>query len=275
MRSSSPLLHLITTMWLLVLVCVLLIVHIFRKLFKIPKLSNLVFVTGGVKTGKSTMSVYFAIKQYKRNLFAWKLKRFFSFIVRKWKDVEKPLLYSNVPLGCDYVPLTMELVMRQKRFTYGSVVYIQEASLFADSMMYKDEEVNTALKYFVKLIAHETKGGALFFDSQSPSDVHYSIKRSLQSYFYIHHSIKIPFFMVCYVRELLYSSEEQGINNLFSDDVEECGLRRVIIPKRIWRKFDCYTYSALTDDKEAVTDVIEGGKLTSLKTKDVITIQKK
>lgn len=260
-------------MWLVVLVLILLGVHLFRKLFKIPKLSNLVFVTGGVKTGKSSMSVYFALKQYKRNVLKYKICKVLGKVFKRFKVTEKPLLYSNVPLGVDYVPLTMDLIMRTKRFTYGSIVYIQEASLFADSMMYKDEEVNKALKYFVKLIAHETKGGALFLDSQSPSDVHYSIKRSLQSYFYIHHSIKVPFFLICYVRELLYSTEEQGINNMFSDDVEESGLRRVIIPKSVWKKYDCYTYSALTDDKEVVSDYIDGAKLRSLKTKDVITIE--
>ena len=260
-------------MWVLLIIIVLLAVYLFRKLFKIPKLSNLVLVTGGVKTGKSTMSVYFAIKQYKRSLRAWKVRKFFSFIIRKWKDEEKPLLYSNVPLAVEYVPLTLELALRQKRFAYGSVVYIQEASLFADSMSYKDEEASEAIKLLNKLIAHETKGGCLIYDTQAVSDLSFGIKRNIQSYFYIHHSIKIPFFMICYVRELLYSPEEQGINNVFSDDVE-VGLRRVIIPKRIWKKFDCYTYSALTDDLPAVTDIVDGKKLPDLKSRSYISIKK-
>lgn len=260
-------------MWLVILILVLIGLHIFRKLFKIPRLSSLNLVTGGVKTGKSTMSVYFAIRSYKSALRAYKIKKFFSFIIRSWKNLEKPLLYSNVPLAVDYVPFTVDLALRNERFAYGSVIYIQEASLFADSMSFSNDDVNERLKLFNKLIAHETKGGVLIYDTQSCSDMHFSIKRSLQSYFYIHHCIKVPFFVVMYVREMLYSAENSGINNMFADDVE-VGLRRVIVPKSVWKKFDCYTYSALTDDLPVAGEVVEGKKLKDLKSRSYVSIKK-
>ena len=237
---------------------------LYNKFFKIPKLNNVVLVTGGVKSGKSTMSVHFALRKYRRALIGYHIKSFFLRIFgKKGKIIEKPLLYSNVPLKCDFVPLTEDLILRKKRFAYGSVIYIQEASLLADSMDYKDEKKNDALRLFNKLIAHETLGGTIIYDTQAVSDCHFSIKRCLSSYFYIHHSIKLPFFVVCYVREMIYSDDE-GVMNVFNDDVE-FGLRRVIIPKRVWKKFDCYTYSALTDHLPVVDEVVEGEKLEHLK----------
>ena len=119
----------------IIIALIVLALVLYNKLFKMLKLSNVALFTGGVKTGKSTLSVYCALRKYKRALFAWKLKRAFLLLFPKKKEkLEMPLLYSNVPLKCDYVPLTEDLVLRKKRFAYGSVIYIQEASLLADSM---------------------------------------------------------------------------------------------------------------------------------------------
>lgn len=45
-----------------------------------------------------------------------------------------------------------------------------------------------------------------------------------------------------------YSGAEEGNNemNVFNEDVEET-LKAVVIPKRVWRCFDCYCYSVFTD----------------------------
>ena len=63
----------------------------------------------------------------------------------------EPLLYSNIPLSCPYVPLTKELLLRKKRFVYGSTVLISEASLVADSQLIKDKVINERLLKFFKL----------------------------------------------------------------------------------------------------------------------------
>ena len=77
-----------------------------------------------------------------------------------------PLIYSNVPLAMPYVPLTDDLLLRKKRFVYGSVIYVQEASLVADSQLIRDMDVNERLMLFNKLIGHETKGGVIIYDTQ-------------------------------------------------------------------------------------------------------------
>ena len=242
------------------------------KVFKIPKLNSLVMVTGGVKTGKSTLSVYMVIKTYKHNVFVVKFKNFFRKIFHKpLKEI--PLLYSNVPLACSYIPVTLDLLLRNERFVYGSVVYLQEASLVADSQLIKDKDINNKLLLFFKLFGHETQGGTCIIDTQSISDVHYSLKRSLSEYFYIHHLTKwIPFFLIAHVIENRYS-DDGTITTTETQDTE-LTLRKVIIPKKCWKYFDCYCYSVLTDDLQVNRQVIKNNLQTrNLKAENIVSFR--
>ena len=155
-----------------IIICVaLFFVKKFLNKFKVPKLNSLVMVTGGVKCGKSTHSVHMAISTYKSNRRKIKFKNFFRKLFHKPLQ-ELPLLYSNVPLAINYVPLTRDMLLRRERFVYGSVVYIQEASLVADSQLIKDKDLNNQLLLFFKLFGHESKGGTCILDTQCISDVH-------------------------------------------------------------------------------------------------------
>ena len=78
-----------------ILVIVLLIVGFFLwyKIRKIPKLGSMTLVSGGIKTGKSTLSVYLALRKIKRNRLIWKIKcvffRIFKFLrFKKFKNRE-------------------------------------------------------------------------------------------------------------------------------------------------------------------------------------------
>ena len=230
-------------------ICVIIALIAYIRVRKVPKVGSLALVTGGVKTGKSTLSVHLAIRTYKKNRLKWKVQKILRKVFKFMPAMEEPLLYSNVPLaGIKYVPLTIDLLLRQERFRYRSVVYIQEASLVEDSMLFKNMEINERLLYFNKLIGHETRGGTIIYDTQAIQDCHYAIKRSISSYLWIHHNTKIPFFVLVYVREMFYSEDGAGVN-VFNEDVEKT-LLITIIPKAIWKRFDAYCYSALTDHLE-------------------------
>lgn len=242
------------------------------KVFKIPKLNSLVMVTGGVKTGKSTLSVHMAIKTIKHNVFVVKFKNVFRKIFHKpLKEI--PLIYSNVPLAIPYVPVTLGLLLRNERFVYGSVVYLQEASLVADSQLIKDKDINNKLLLFFKLFGHETHGGTCIIDTQSISDVHYSLKRSLSEYFYIHHLTKwIPFFLIAHVIENRYSDD--GTVTTTETQDTELTLRKVFIPKKCWKYFDCYCYSVLTDDLPVNRQVIKNNLQTrNLKAENIVSFR--
>lgn len=245
------------------------VLHLIRKLFKYPKVGSMCMVTGGVKTGKSTFSVALVMREYKHRYRRWKFRKFFQKLFKKVIE-EEPLIYSNVPLSVPYVPLNEDLILRKKRFAYGSIIYVCEASLMADSQMVKDLELNERLLLFNKLIGHELQGGCIIYDTQSIADVHYSIKRCLSEYFYIHHLVKwLPFFLVAYVKEDRYS-EDGSVITVSSKDVEET-LTRVIIPKSTWKKFDCYAYSSLTDDLPVVTETVTA---ETLKVDNILSFRK-
>lgn len=247
-------------------------VNKFLKRFKIAKVGSMALVNGGVKCGKSTFSVYLAIREFKSRVRFTKFKNFFRKLFKK-ELIELPLLYSNVPLALPYVPLTDELLTRKERFVYNSVIYCQEASLVADSQLLKNMELNEQLLLFNKLIGHETKGGCLIYDTQCISDLHYSIKRCLSNYFYIHHLTKwIPFFLIAEIQECRYS-EDGSVITTNTEDVENL-TRKVIIPKSTWRKFDCYCYSVLTDDLPVNTNVVKNDKNTiDLKAREIISFR--
>lgn len=273
-------------MLIIIIICAVVLLALIWHIFKIPKFGNLVLVNGGVKTGKTTMSVWLCIRQYRRQKRKWFIYNLIFYPLfhrlpfkkcKMMKQKEYPLLYSNIPLAVKgYTPLTRSLIERKKRFRYGSVIYFCEAALIADSMSFRNELLNEQMMLLCKLIGHETRGGYLFIDTQSVCDLHYGIRRNLNQYFYIHHLTKwIPFFAVAWVREMKYDGNTEGSSNevnVFTDDVEET-LRAVVIPKSTWRKFDCYCYSVFTDHLPVVTKQKHVGKWDVKKAKKIVSFK--
>ena len=270
-------------MWVVILILAIVILFLVARVLKIPKFGNMVLVTGGVKTGKSTMSVWLAVRQYWRQLRKYYILNYVIYPVFHWipigifkrmKRREKPLFYSNSPVAVkNFVPLTLSLIQRKERFRYGSVIYICESSLVADSQAIKDAYVNEGMLLLNKLIAHETKGGYIFYDTQSIMDNHYAVKRCLSSYFYIHHMRKIPFFCLAWVRELKFSEDNNVAVNTFDTDVEDT-LKLVIIPKKVWQYFDCYCYSVLTDHLPVVDQIVHVEPRGDRKARKIISFKR-
>lgn len=211
---------------ILLIVGVVVLFFVITKNFKVPAFGSLCVTTGGLKTGKSTFSLHLAKKTYKRNLRSVKFRNFciklLNAVSRKNYDYEElPLFYSTIPVNFPHVRLTLDLIMRKKRFAYKSVVWVDEATLLADSQLYKDIELNAKLLEFCKLFGHETKGGCIFFTSHCLSELHMAMRRASSEYFYVNKLVKwIPFFLIAYVREERYSEDGSSVN-VYNDDVEE------------------------------------------------------
>lgn len=235
---------------ILLLVVVVIVISWLRSKFKSLNLPCVFFVSGGIKTGKTLLSVHLAIKEYRKAVFRWYFFRFLCKIFKKFDTEDsryKPMLYSNLPLAnVRYNPLTIDIINRKVRIPNKSIVLIDEVSLFADSQLFKDKNINNSLMLFYKLFGHYSHGGKLIIDSQSIADNHYSFKRCMSSYLYIYSRVKYPFISVLRVRELMYS-EDGSIQNNFNEDVE-LSLRNVIIFNRTYDKYDCYALSVFTDN---------------------------
>lgn len=214
-----------------------------------------------------------AIKQYKRNHSAWKLRSKFQKLLHLEVE-EEPLLYSNIPLSVPYVPLTLDLLTRKKRFRYKSVLYVCEASLVCDNQMYKccGESENERVMFFNKLFGHETLNGVCIYDTQCIGDLSINVRRCLSSSFYVYHLVKsIPFFLIAEIREERYSEDGQ-VQNVYEKDVEE-SVKKCLIPKRTWKYFDAYCYSVFTDDLEVEDNVIVLEKNSSLKCNEITSFR--
>lgn len=256
-------------MVIVILLLIAFFIFRFKSKYKSIKLGSLSLFTGGVKCGKSTTSMHFVFKEHKKAVFKVRFKNFFYKLFDK-PLLDIPLIYSNIPLSVPYVPITHDLLMRKTRFVYGSIIYINEASLVADSQLIQDKQLNTQLLLFAKLIGHETLGGKMIIDTQSISDVHYAFKRSFSTYFYIHHLITwIPFILVAKVQEMHYS-EDGSIIQVSTEDVENT-LKTVIFSKSVWKKFDAFCYSSLTDNLDVEKNILKNNK--DLKARRIVSFR--
>lgn len=265
------------------LICVILFfIRKFLNGFKFPKVGAIAVFTGGVKVGKSAVSLACAVSNYKRVRRSWKIScalTKFTNLFRKRinkKDLpEEPYFYSTIPVGrIKYIPLTREHLLRQRRFRYKSVVFIDEASLVADSQLIKDKKINTELLLFFKLFGHETHGGLCVVNSHSLSDLHFSLKRCTSQYFYIHHlSRYIPFITLAYMREERFAEDGTDLN-VYDKDIED-SLKRCLMRTSIFKKYDSFCFSFLTDylPCDGDNDRKELTKYDSLKADKVVSFR--
>lgn len=258
---------------IIILILIILGIVIFHKFFKIPKFGNLCLVTGGVKTGKTLLSLHFAIKTYKKQVRNTKIINWFRVKIFKKQALKLPLFYSNIPVGIDYVKVTKDLLSLKSKVVKGSVMFIDEASLFADSQLIQDKDVNTNLLLFNKLCAHFGLS-LLMYNTQCIQDVHYTIKRSLSNYFYIHHTHKcllLPF-VILHLQEYRYSDDGSVIAITGQEDLEK-QLKRVIITKSTFKKYDSHCYYKIVENLPTEENIIKSSKKDDLTCDEIISFR--
>lgn len=264
---------------ILIIVGVVLFFWFFYKSIKKFRFDSIVMINGAVGSGKSSLTVYQSIKAHKKaHAIWWRRTHIYYVFKKRLKYEEEPLLYSNIPLYKNYKkrilykyyrPLTTEHLLRQKRFNFKSVILIDESSLVANSTssVYSKanpmaQQINEGLTLFLKLLRHELHGcyrnifggyANLFVNTQSKNDNHFAFDRSLNQVLYITKNINIPFFRICFCRELLLID---SVENNFQDDFkEDLSNRWYLMPKSIFNKYDSYSYSFLSDDKDKINDI--------------------
>lgn len=238
--------------WILLLIIIPIMIYLYYNFFKLPKIKSILFIDGSLGTGKSYLSVALAIKYYKRNLKRYKIKKIIYKMIRKKEEPEKPILYSNIKLkNIEFAIITKDLLFRKNyRFAKGSIILLDEFSLVADQMMYKNAEINERLSLFFKLFRHETgKGSLCIINSQSTSDLHYSLKYVLSDYIYIHHKTRLPFFNILKVQEMTYNADKNATTNITTNegDIED-NLKNMLISSKYFKYYDSYCYSIFTDN---------------------------
>lgn len=261
-----------SAVYVLILLVIIGIYILYRKFFRRPSFGALTMVTGGIKCGKSALCVHYAVKEYKRVHRRWRIRKLFQKMLRRQVS-EEPLLYSNIPLRkVKYVPVTIDHLMRKKRFNFGSVVFLDEVSLVCDSMLTKDKDINTQLHLFFKLFGHETHGGKMFVNSQCIGDVHYALKRVISDYYYIDSLSKFPLISVANVRKERYTDDKSTVNT-YSEDSDK-KLSRVLLFNSVFKKYDSFCFSPFTDELPSVTCLQNLTDWEELKTRQIISFRK-
>lgn len=253
---------------ILILIISFLVYRFYRKNFKQIVRGTVNLFTGAPKTGKTLLCDSSAAVDFKRRHRSWWILRNLFFR----RDLEEPLFYVNsfFTFGNRFTgkkhrldkcirAIEKEHLLREKRFNYGSVICCTESSLIADSMDFNDKDRNARLSLFHKLIGHMTRGGALYYDTQSPLDNHYSIKRVVSSYYYIQKRRKILFWNILYVRELI---SKDIADSTFTTDVDDT-MKKVIVGTWWFKHYDQYYFSYLTDslDNSSVEPVFYLGSI--------------
>ena len=219
---------------------------------------------GGVGSGKTTISVYKAISTYKKELRRWKLKKLLHLT-----KLRKPCLYSNIPIKkFPYVPLTADLIYGDTNFSPKCSALWSEVSISASSMDYNKIDYEK-FSLGIKLFRHRTLGGHMFVDTQAVSDMHYVLKRSINSYIWIERFIRVPFFLIYKVRNMMLVDE----NSINVNRDTQTETRYLIVPKRVWKYFDSYNFYGLYEKSKVENNSIT--KYNNLRSYDYIKLNRK
>ena len=156
------------------------------------------------------------------------------------------MLISNIPIkNRYYAKLTKDILERKIRIPNRSVCIIDEASLVADSMLYKDKKLNEEIMLFVKLWGHYSHNGTLIINTQSPNDLHFNFKRSLAKTLFIHSKVKLPFLTILKVIEERFS-DGSGTTQTYTEDIEKA-TSMIIVFNKNYKRYDYLCYSVFTD----------------------------
>lgn len=238
--------------------------------------ATVVFVSGALKTGKTQLTLWQAYKDYQKRYYAWWL----GYLFKPRQRPDKPIFYSNVQLNLpQHVKvcwLTQDHLLRKTRLSRNCTTFIDEAAFVARSSDWVDKDVSDVLTDFIKLYAHETWGGAIYLDTQNIADLHHSLKRCISTFFYIHRSNKsLPKFCILHLKEMCADpvNADQSLDRVSSDGSNDIvtTLRWTLVPKKVWNWYDCFTYSALTDNLPL--DAQLQPRTTKLKTKQVLRLK--
>lgn len=151
------------------------------------KHDNVTLITGAPGTGKDVTLVPLALKQYKNNLRHFYVRSYIGKVLplKRFKDLEKPILMSNLPIctkgffkirDLSY-RLTKDVVLLNARVPMGSVLYISEFGSFASQFDFDNPNALYNLDEFMRFIRQYLKGGYLFLNDQSSDNVLLQVRR--------------------------------------------------------------------------------------------------
>ena len=166
---------------IIAIVILIIIIIRFFKQYKVIKIKNdnVICLSGGLGTGKTSIAVETALNRLKKNR----------------RTINKGAkLYSNIPIIISKKEasekLTNDILYRRNKLPIGSIVLLDEASTYIDNMQVRGPNVRK-LDNFFRFYRHYTKGGYLIMTDQSLSLVHNIIRRRVNTFYLLSNNKKV------------------------------------------------------------------------------------
>jgi len=199
---------------LLVLVIILTIVIVKQYIgsYKIGD-ENIVLFSGAPGTNKTYLCIKYAIRRYHKQMFKYRLKKIKSklFFWRKKEELEKPRLYSNIPIKLDKktwsYKLDKEHLLLVKKINKGSVIVIDEVGEVANQYSYNNVLVQVNFQELVRFVRHYGQEWYIYSTEQAIENVVVQVRRRLALNLILYKLRKYPFrfFKVLLKEEIINS----------------------------------------------------------------------
>ena len=222
----------------IVIVIAVIVFLVWLRLYRL-RFDTVIAFTGGLGSGKTFLSVKYAVKLLRKQRFRVKVHNFFH---RKDKR-EEPMLYSNIPIRIsgkeNAVKLEPEHLLLTRKIVPRSVVLIDEVGSFASQFDFNLPNVLDNFNEFVRLFRHYTLGGYLIVNDQCSENIVLQIRRRINTVFNLMNFRK-HFGLVHSVRVRNISVSEE-IKTIEEEDTEDnTTLLLGFMP--LFKRYDTYCY---------------------------------
>lgn len=206
---------------LIVFIVIAVLLYKFLKPYFIKYDTTLLF-TGGLGSGKTLNSVKHSLICLRKMRFKVWFNNKLAKIFKKRKILQKPLLYSNIPIRISKKeisqPLTYEILTLKYRIREYSVVLFDETPQFINQFNYNLKDVQFNLNEFIAFFRHYV-GGYLILNAQAESEIVKQMRAKLNSFYWCFNFQKFLFFFYR-VKVIHAQISENNISNssIFVDD---------------------------------------------------------
>lgn len=204
--------------------------------------------TGGLGSGKTFLSVRDALKCYAKLNRKYRIYCF----LHPRKNVNKPVLYSNIPLrikGKLYsTMLTKEHLLLQESLVRPCVVLLDEIGAFANQFDFKNDNVINTFDEFVRFFRHYTYSpyseSYMIVNDQCSENINLVVRRRLNKVHNLSNMLHIgP--MVFYYERMINISEEIKTIDDENDTQDSMSLRFLLCFNK--KHYDSHCYSGRYD----------------------------
>jgi hypothetical protein len=183
--------------------------------------------TGAPGTGKTNEMVRMSLKLLKavRRKVKWinlKIRILNMFRKQKYAYVEKPMLYSNIPIKVNdsewSIKLKLEHLTLTERQSYKAITVITEIGKIVSRYDHQNPNISDNIDEYVSLYRQFTKGGYFLCDDQSSDNAEVDIRRRLGTIINMLHFQRFWIFYYVKMRNITISED---IKTIEKDNVED------------------------------------------------------